>query len=170
MLSPDALFELSHQVAGLPSELDPESEEAKRFEAAWCFFANRQHDHLDQSWEGMPRKPGMEYLRERYYPRGFVPLNVGSPVMRKPDMPTPTAAVIVNRNTGLMLGTLANMAPEQGTGNTQSVSPDIKAPTVLYSPSETTEPWSWELNVRSSLPFRRRCNDFTIIIACWCAA
>lgn len=32
VLSPDALSELSHQVAGLPSELDPESEEAKRFD------------------------------------------------------------------------------------------------------------------------------------------
>jgi type I restriction enzyme R subunit len=31
-LSPEALSELSHQVAGLPSELDPESEEAKRFD------------------------------------------------------------------------------------------------------------------------------------------
>jgi len=31
-LSPDALSELSHQVAGLPSELDPEAEEAKRFD------------------------------------------------------------------------------------------------------------------------------------------
>ena len=95
----------------------PQTEEAKRFEAAWCFFANRQHDHLDQSWEGMPRKPGMEYLRERYYPRGFVPLNVGSPVMRKPDMPTPTAAVIVNRNTGLMLGspTVIKVAADEDT-------------------------------------------------------
>jgi len=31
-LSPEALSELSHQVAGLPSELDPEYEEAKRFD------------------------------------------------------------------------------------------------------------------------------------------
>ncbi len=32
VLSPEALSELSHQVAGLPSELDPENEEAKRFD------------------------------------------------------------------------------------------------------------------------------------------
>jgi type I restriction enzyme R subunit len=32
VLSPDALSELSHEVAGLPSELDPEGEEAKRFD------------------------------------------------------------------------------------------------------------------------------------------
>ena len=32
VLSPEALAELSHQVAGLPSELDPENEEAKRFD------------------------------------------------------------------------------------------------------------------------------------------
>ncbi len=32
VLSPQALSELSHQVAGLPSELDPEGEEAKRFD------------------------------------------------------------------------------------------------------------------------------------------
>ncbi|MCD6672935.1 MAG: DEAD/DEAH box helicase family protein [Burkholderiaceae bacterium] len=32
VLSPDALSELSRQVAGLPSELDPENEEAKRFD------------------------------------------------------------------------------------------------------------------------------------------
>jgi type I restriction enzyme, R subunit len=32
VLSPEALSDLSHQVAGLPSELDPESEEAKRFD------------------------------------------------------------------------------------------------------------------------------------------
>ena len=32
VLWPDALSELSHQVAGLPSELDPENEEAKRFD------------------------------------------------------------------------------------------------------------------------------------------
>ncbi|MEF8754558.1 MAG: hypothetical protein V5B60_11585 [Accumulibacter sp.] len=32
VLSPEALSNLSHQVAGLPSELDPENEEAKRFD------------------------------------------------------------------------------------------------------------------------------------------
>jgi type I restriction enzyme R subunit len=32
VLSPEALSELSHQVAGLPSELDPENEEARRFD------------------------------------------------------------------------------------------------------------------------------------------
>ena len=32
VLSPQALSDLSHQVAGLPSELDPEHEEAKRFD------------------------------------------------------------------------------------------------------------------------------------------
>jgi type I restriction enzyme, R subunit len=32
VLSPEARSELSHQVAGLPSELDPENEEAKRFD------------------------------------------------------------------------------------------------------------------------------------------
>jgi type I restriction enzyme R subunit len=32
VLSPEALLDLSHQVAGLPSELDPENEEAKRFD------------------------------------------------------------------------------------------------------------------------------------------
>jgi type I restriction enzyme R subunit len=32
VLSPEALSELSHEVAGLPSEIDPEGEEAKRFD------------------------------------------------------------------------------------------------------------------------------------------
>jgi len=32
VLSPEAISELSHEVAGLPSELDPEGEEAKRFD------------------------------------------------------------------------------------------------------------------------------------------
>ncbi len=32
VLSPEALSDLSHQVAGLPSELEPENEEAKRFD------------------------------------------------------------------------------------------------------------------------------------------
>jgi type I restriction enzyme R subunit len=32
VLSPEALSDLSHQVAGLPSELDPENEEANRFD------------------------------------------------------------------------------------------------------------------------------------------
>jgi type I restriction enzyme, R subunit len=32
LLAPEALSELSHEVAGLPSELDPESEDAKRFD------------------------------------------------------------------------------------------------------------------------------------------
>src|SRR5262249_45288126 len=32
VLKPESLTELSHEVAGLPSELDPESEEAKRFD------------------------------------------------------------------------------------------------------------------------------------------
>ena len=31
-MSPEALSDVSHQLAGLPSELDPESEEAKRFD------------------------------------------------------------------------------------------------------------------------------------------
>ncbi|EQD52401.1 type III restriction enzyme, res subunit, partial [mine drainage metagenome] len=32
ILTPEALSELSHEVAGLPTELDPEGEEAKRFD------------------------------------------------------------------------------------------------------------------------------------------
>jgi type I restriction enzyme R subunit len=32
VLSPEARSELSHEVAGLPSELDPGNEEAKRFD------------------------------------------------------------------------------------------------------------------------------------------
>ena len=45
-LSSEEFSELSHEVAGLPSELEPEAEEAKRFdllilEPAACFTACR---------------------------------------------------------------------------------------------------------------------------------
>ena len=36
LLSPEALSELSHQVAGLPSQLDPENEEANSLRPGWC--------------------------------------------------------------------------------------------------------------------------------------
>lgn len=95
----------------------PQTEEAQCFENRWKFYSNAQHDHLDQNWDGSPRQSGVEYLRERYYTRGFVPANAGSPSSRKPDMPTPTAAVIVNRNTGLMLGsaTVIKVAADEDT-------------------------------------------------------
>ena len=95
----------------------PGTEEARCFEAAWRFYTGAQHDHLDQHWDGSPRKTGTDYLRERYYPRGFVPANAGTVAARKPDMPTPTASVIVNRNTGLMLGspTVIKVAADEDT-------------------------------------------------------
>ena len=95
----------------------PSTDEARCFESAWKFFANTQHDHLDQNWDGSRREAGHDYLRERYYARNFVPANAGTLAARKPDMPTPTAAVIVNRNTGLMLGsaTVLKVAADEDT-------------------------------------------------------
>ncbi len=95
----------------------PETEDAKQFEAAWHFFNNTQHDHLDQYWDGSSRDHKTNYLRERYFPRGFIPLNAGSPANRKPDMPVPMASVIVSRNTGLMLGspTVIKVAADEDT-------------------------------------------------------
>lgn len=84
----------------------PDSEDAQAFEHAYRFFENRQHDHLDMAWDGSSRRDlaAANYLRERYYPRDFVPVDSGSPHMRKPDMTTPMAPTVVTRNTGLLLG------------------------------------------------------------------
>ena len=74
----------------------PESEDALAFEHAYRFFENRQHDHLDMAWDGSSRRDmvAANYLRERYYPRDFVPVDSGSPHMRKPDMTTPMAPTV----------------------------------------------------------------------------
>ena len=84
----------------------PDTEDAQAFEYAYRFFECHQHDHLDMSWDGASRRglARANYLRERYYPRDFVPVDPGSPHMRKPDMTTPMAPTIVTRNTGLLLG------------------------------------------------------------------
>ena len=84
----------------------PDSDAAQAFEHAYRFFECRQHDHLDMAWDGSSRRDlaAANYLRERYYPRDFVPTDSGSPHMRKPDMTTPMAPTVVTRNTGLLLG------------------------------------------------------------------
>jgi type I restriction enzyme, R subunit len=55
VLSPEALSELSHEVAGLPAELDPEAEEAKRFD---LLILNLQLARLRS-------EPGFERMREQ---------------------------------------------------------------------------------------------------------
>lgn len=82
----------------------PDTPEAQDFEALYAFFDGCQHDHHPLHWDGSPRQIGVRYPRERYLPRGYVPVDKGSPAARKPDMPTPTAAKIVTRGTGMMLG------------------------------------------------------------------
>jgi len=54
-LAADALAELSHEVAGLPSELDPENEEAKRFDLL----------SLSLQIALLRSEPGFERLRDR---------------------------------------------------------------------------------------------------------
>jgi type I restriction enzyme R subunit len=54
-LAADALAELSHEVAGLPSELDPENEEAKRFDLL----------SLSLQIALLRAEPGFERLRDR---------------------------------------------------------------------------------------------------------
>ncbi len=54
-LAADALAELSHEVAGLPSELDPENEEAKRFDLL----------SLSLQITLLRAEPGFERLRDR---------------------------------------------------------------------------------------------------------
>jgi hypothetical protein len=84
----------------------PETEEAQIFEASYKFVEGRQHDHLTCLWDGQTREvENANYLRERYYPRGFQPVDPGSPLARKPELTTPMASTIVLRNTGLLLGT-----------------------------------------------------------------
>lgn len=55
MLSPEALSELGHEVAGLPADLDPEAEEAKRFD---LLLLNLQLTQLRH-------EPGFERLRDK---------------------------------------------------------------------------------------------------------
>ena len=55
VLSPEALSELAHEVAGLPAELDPEGEEAKRFD---LLVLNLQLARLRS-------EPGFERLRDQ---------------------------------------------------------------------------------------------------------
>jgi type I restriction enzyme R subunit len=54
-LPPEALSELSHEVAGLPTELDPEKEEAKRFDLL----------ALNLQLALLRAEPGFERLRDR---------------------------------------------------------------------------------------------------------
>ena len=54
-LSPEALTELSHEVAGLPAEIDPENEEAKRFDLLV----------LSLQLALLRSEPGFAWLRER---------------------------------------------------------------------------------------------------------
>jgi type I restriction enzyme R subunit len=54
-LPPEALSELSHEVAGLPSELDPENEEAKRFDLL----------ALNLQLALLRAEPGFQRLRDR---------------------------------------------------------------------------------------------------------
>ena len=84
----------------------PETEDAQLFECSYKFVENRQHDHLGMLWGGESREvENANYLRERYYPRGFQPVDPGSANARKPELTTPMAAAITSRNTGLLLGT-----------------------------------------------------------------
>lgn len=84
----------------------PETEDAQLFECSYKFVENRQHDHLTALWDGQVREvENANYLRERYYPRGFQPVDPGSALARKPELTTPMASTIVLRNTGLLLGT-----------------------------------------------------------------
>ncbi len=55
VLSPEALSELSHEVAGLPAELDPEAEESKRFD---LLILNLQLARLRS-------EPGFERMRDQ---------------------------------------------------------------------------------------------------------
>lgn len=82
----------------------PESEEAQAFEASFKFYEGTHHDHLPMRWNGTSCNTGDSFLRDRYLAHGLVPIDIGRPESRRPDMPTPTAQVIVHRNTGLMFG------------------------------------------------------------------
>ena len=55
VLTPEALAELAHEVAGLPSELDPEDEEAKRFDLLM----------LNLQLALLRAEPGFERLRDQ---------------------------------------------------------------------------------------------------------
>lgn len=82
----------------------PESEEARAYDAAFRFFAGTHHDHLEMRWNGTTCSAGDPYLRDRYSAHGLAPADIGAASSRRPDLPTPTAQVIVTRNTGLMFG------------------------------------------------------------------
>lgn len=81
----------------------PETEDAKDFAALWGFYTGAQHDHCPAHWDGSRRGEGQSYYRERYLTRGFVPIDAGSPQLRKPDVVTPLAREIVETLTALLL-------------------------------------------------------------------
>ncbi len=69
------------------------------------FFDGTQHDHLGQTWNGVPRDPGVGYMWERLQPQGFVPVNSSMWLdARKPDAPVPMARQVVSRFTEMLLG------------------------------------------------------------------
>ncbi len=72
---------------------------------AFCqaFYDGTQHDHAGSSWDGVPRDPGVGYLRERLKPQGFVPVN-SAMISKKPDAPVPLARQITSRFTEMLLG------------------------------------------------------------------
>ena len=84
----------------------PLTEEAQAFECSYKFVENRQHDHHSMLWDGQSRvTENANYLRERYYPRSYAPVDPGPAAARKPELTTPMASTITMRNTGLLLGT-----------------------------------------------------------------
>lgn len=76
---------------------------AQQLGTCQAFYDGTQHDHSSLNWDGVPRDPGVGYLRERLKPQGFVPANVGM-MKKKPDVPVPLCRQIVSRFTEMLLG------------------------------------------------------------------
>lgn len=81
-----------------------ETERGKLLAQYRQFFECRQHDHQASTWDGMPRDPGVGYMRERLRPSGFVPTNAIPYGRRKPSASVPLGRQIVSRFTEMLLG------------------------------------------------------------------
>lgn len=82
----------------------PRTPRAIMLRAKTAFVENTQHDHKEVNWDGIPRDPGVGYLRERMRPQGFVPANAAPYGHRKPDAGVPLPCQITRSFTDMLLG------------------------------------------------------------------
>lgn len=72
-----------------------------------AYLRQTQHDHRNLSWDGVPRDPGVGYMRERLQPSGFVVSNGAPYANRRPSCPYPIGRQVIRAFTDMVFGASA---------------------------------------------------------------